>query len=179
MRTVKVIVACLLSCVFVATSVGQRGLKEIPSVDPIVELKSFLIAEGFEVNLYASDPRMAKPIQMNFDPQGRLWIAASESYPHIKPGEKASDKIIIVEDVDRDGVAEKTSVFAEGLLIPTGVVPGDGGCYVANSTDLLHFQDINGDGVSDKRRVVLSGFGSEDTHHLLHTLRWGPDGWLY
>ena len=91
MRTVKVIVACLLSCVFVATSVGQRGLKEIPSVDPIVELKSFLIAEGFEVNLYASDPRMAKPIQMNFDPQGRLWIAASESYPHIKPGEKASD----------------------------------------------------------------------------------------
>ena len=179
MKLGKEIVACAMTCCFVMTCFGQRGLKEIPSVDPIVELKSFLVAEGFEVNLYASDPRMAKPIQMNFDSQGRLWIAASESYPHIKPGEKASDKIIIVEDVDRDGVAEKTSVFADGLLIPTGVVPGDGGCYVANSTDLLHFQDIDGDGVSDKRRVVLSGFGTEDTHHLLHTLRWGPDGWLY
>jgi putative heme-binding domain-containing protein len=179
MKLVKGVVACAITCCFVLTCFGQRGLKEIPSVDPIVELKTFLVAEGFDVNLYASDPRMAKPIQMNFDSQGRLWIAASESYPHIKPGEKASDKIIIVEDVDRDGVAEKTSVFADGLLIPTGVVPGDGGCYVANSTDLLHFQDIDGDGVSDKRRVVLSGFGSEDTHHLLHTLRWGPDGWLY
>ena len=175
----KGLVGCAIMCWFGSTCVGQRGLKEIPSVDPIVELKSFLIPEGFEVNLYASDPRMAKPIQMNFDSQGRLWIAASESYPHIKPGEKASDKIIIVEDVDGDGVAEKTSIFADGLLIPTGVVPGDGGCYVANSTDLLHFQDVDGDGVSDKRRVVLSGFGSEDTHHLLHTLRWGPDGWLY
>lgn len=179
MKSCKGLLACALTCCFVSTCFGQRGLKEIPSVDPIVELKSFLVAEGFDVNLYASDPRMAKPIQMNFDPEGRLWIAASESYPHIKPGEKASDKIIIVEDVDKDGVAEKTSVFADGLLIPTGVVPGDGGCYVANSTDLLHFQDIDGDGVSDKRRVVLSGFGSEDTHHLLHTLRWGPDGWLY
>jgi putative heme-binding domain-containing protein len=175
----KALVACAMTCCFGVTCAGQRGLKEIPSVDPIVELKTFLIPEGFEVNLYASDPRMAKPIQMNFDSQGRLWIAASESYPHIKPGEKASDKIIIVEDVDGDGVAEKTTVFADGLLIPTGVVPGDGGCYVANSTDLLHFQDVDGDGVSDKRRVVLSGFGSEDTHHLLHTLRWGPDGWLY
>jgi len=179
MRLGRALVACAMTCCFALTCDAQRGLKEIPSVDPIVELKSFLVAEGFEVNLYASDPRMAKPIQMNFDSQGRLWIAASESYPHIKPGEKASDKIIIVEDVDGDGVAEKTSVFADGLLIPTGVVPGDGGCYVANSTDLLHFQDVDGDGVSDQRRVVLSGFGSEDTHHLLHTLRWGPDGWLY
>jgi putative heme-binding domain-containing protein len=179
MKLGKGLVAGAMTFCCVLTCLAQRGLKEIPSVDPIVELKSFLVAEGFDVNLYASDPRMAKPIQMNFDSQGRLWIAASESYPHIKPGAKASDKIIVVEDVDKDGVAEKTSVFADGLLIPTGVVPGDGGCYVANSTDLLHFQDVDGDGVSDKRRVVLSGFGSEDTHHLLHTLRWGPDGWLY
>ncbi|MEC7566979.1 MAG: PVC-type heme-binding CxxCH protein [Planctomycetota bacterium] len=158
---------------------GQRGLKDIPSSDPMVELKSFLIDEGLEVNLYASDPRMAKPIQMNFDARGRLWIASSESYPHIKPGEKASDKIIVVEDKDRDGTAETTTVFADGLLIPTGVLPGDGGCYVANSSELLHFQDTDDDGLADRRRVILSGFGTEDTHHLLHTLRWGPDGAMY
>ena len=88
MRLGRSLVECAMTCCFVLTCDAQRGLKEIPSVDPIVELKSFLVAEGFEVNLYASDPRMAKPIQMNFDSQGRLWIAASESYPHIKPGER-------------------------------------------------------------------------------------------
>jgi putative heme-binding domain-containing protein len=70
-------------------------------------------------------------------------------------------------------------VFADGLLIPTGVEPGDGGAYVADSTDLLHLTATKGEGKADRRRVVLSGFGTEDTHHILHTLRWGPDGMLY
>jgi len=167
---------------FLAVSVpafAQRDLKDIPAPDPELERKSFRVAEGFEVNLYASDPRIAKPIQMNFDPQGRLWIASSEVYPHILPGQKADDKVLVVEDRDGDGVAESTTVFADGLLIPTGVAPGDGGVYVANSTDLLHFRDTDGDGKADERRVVLSGFGTEDTHHMLHTLRWGPEGFLY
>jgi putative membrane-bound dehydrogenase-like protein len=100
-------------------------------------------------------------------------------YPHIEPGQAATDKIIVLEDTDGDGKADKSTVFAEGLLIPTGVEPGDGGCYVAQSTELLHFKDTNGDGKADERRIVLSGFGTEDTHHNLHTLRWGPDGRLW
>jgi putative heme-binding domain-containing protein len=158
---------------------AQRNLTDIPSPDPEIERQSFIVADGFEVNLYAADPQIAKPIQMNFDPEGRLWIASSEIYPHIKPGEKANDRILIVEDADGDGVAEKTSVFADGLLIPTAVVPGDGGVYVGNSTELLHFKDTDGDGKADQERVVLAGFGTEDTHHILHTLRWGPEGLLY
>ena len=113
---------------------AQRGLKNIPPPDPEIERKSFQVAPGFEVNLYASDPKIAKPIQMNFDAAGRLWIASSETYPQIKPGQKANDRILVVEDTNGDGRAEKTTVFADGLLIPTGVAPGDGGCYVANST---------------------------------------------
>ena len=158
---------------------AQRGLKNIPPPDPEIERKSFQVAPGFEVNLYASDPKIAKPIQMNFDAAGRLWIASSETYPQIKPGQKANDRILVVEDTNGDGRAEKTTVFADGLLIPTGVAPGDGGCYVANSTELLHLGDSDGDGRADTSRVVLSGFGTEDTHHILHTLRWGPDGRLY
>ena len=73
------------------------------------------------VNLYAADPDIRKPIQMNFDSQGRLWIASSEVYPQIKPGEKANDKIIVLRDTDGDGVADTRTVFADGLLIPTGV----------------------------------------------------------
>src|ERR1700727_123305 len=162
-----------------AVSHGQRAPIAIPDPDPEIERKSFQVAEGFEVNLFAADPIIAKPIQMNFDPQGRLWVASSEVYPQIKPGEKANDKIIILEDTKGVGKADKTTVFADGLLIPTGVEPGDGGAYVANSTELLHLRDTDGDGKADSRRIVLSGFGTEDTHHILHTLRWGWDGQLY
>ncbi len=162
-----------------STAVAQRNLKDIPDPDPEEERKTFVVADGFEVNLFAADPLLAKPIQMNFDAKGRLWVASSEVYPHIKPGQKANDKILILEDKNNDGKADTTQVFADGLLIPTGVIPGDGGAYVANSTELIHLRDTDGDGKSDMRNVVLSGFGSEDTHHLLHTLRWGPDGCLY
>ena len=116
---------------------------------------------------------------MNFDPAGRLWVASSEVYPQIKPGQVANDKVLILEDRDGDGRADRTTVFADGLLIPTGIEPGDGGAYVANSTELLHLKDTDGDGKADRTRVVLSGFGTEDTHHILHTLRWGYDGALY
>lgn len=171
--------ACLLALLTGSTSWAQRDLTDIPPPDPELERKSFKVAEGFEVNLYAADPQIAKPIQMNFDPQGRLWIASSEIYPHIKPGETANDKILIVEDKDGDGVADKTTVFADGLLIPTAVMPGDGGAYVGNSTELLHLKDTDGDGKADVRKTELAGFGTEDTHHILHTLRWGPGGHLY
>jgi putative heme-binding domain-containing protein len=155
--------------------------KSVPIVDTDaeVERKSFEVAEGFEVNLFASDPLLAKPIQMNFDARGRLWVASSEVYPQIKPGEVANDKVVILEDTNDDGKADKTTVFADKLLIPTGIEPGDGGAYVANSTELLHLADTNDDDKADARKVVLSGFGTEDTHHILHTLRWGPDGMLY
>ena len=164
---------------FPTVAVAQRDAK-IPDPDPEIERKTFVVPDGFEVNLFAADPMLAKPIQMNFDPAGRLWVAASEVYPQIKPGQPATDRVLILEDTDGDGKADKTTVFADGLLIPTGVVPGDGGVYVADSTDLVHFSDPDPvTGKARKKRIVLSGFGTEDTHHILHTLRWGPEGALY
>ena len=154
--------------------VGNLNAKVTPQPHPVFE-----VADGFEVTLWAENPLLHKPTQMNFDPQGRLWVVSSELYPQIEPGQAATDRIIVLEDSTGAGHADKATVFAEGLLIPTGIVPGDGGAYVAQSTELLHFQDTNGDGKADVRRTVLSGFGTEDTHHNLHTLRWGPDGRLY
>ncbi|HEX3718823.1 MAG TPA: PVC-type heme-binding CxxCH protein [Verrucomicrobiae bacterium] len=136
-------------------------------------MPDFEVAPGFEVTLWASDPMLAKPTQMNFDPKGRLWVATSSIYPQIAPGQKADDKIIVLEDTRGLGKADKSTVFASNLFIPTAVQPGDGGCYVGQGTELLH---LTPDG---RRRVVLSGFGTEDTHHLVHTLCWGPDGMLY
>jgi putative heme-binding domain-containing protein len=161
-----------------SSAYAQRDAK-VPDPDPEIERKSLQVADGFEVNLFAADPLLAKPIQMNFDAAGRLWLACSESYPQIKPGQTANDKIIVLEDTDGDGKADKTTVFADGLLIPTGLEPGDGGVYVGASTDLLHLSRPDGDKGPLRRRVILSGFGTEDTHHMVHTLRWGHDGMLY
>jgi putative heme-binding domain-containing protein len=155
---------------------GKRESK-LPGYTPLPHPK-FDLDTNLEISLYAENPLLAKPIHMNFDAQGRLWVASSEVYPQIKPGQEANDKILILEDTDGDGRAEKSTVFADGLLIPTGVEPGDGGAYVGVSTELLHFKDTDGDGRADQRRVVLSSFGTEDTHHILHTLRWGHDGQL-
>jgi len=141
---------------------------------------TFQLADpNLEVTLWAENPLLAKPIAMNWDARGRLFIASSSLYPQIEPGQAQDDKILVLEDTNGDGKADKVTVFADGLLIPTGIEPGDGGCYVGQSTELLHFKDTDGDGIADQRRVVLSGFGTEDTHHILHTLRWGPDGQLY
>lgn len=178
-RRTAALLTFVLASLFVGSAAAQRELKDIPIPDPELERKTFVVADGFEVNLWAADPMMAKPIQMNFDAQGRLWVASSEVYPQIKPGQAATDKILVLADTDHDGKADQTTVFADGLLIPTGVAPGDGGAYVANSTELIHLRDNDGDGKADESRIVLSGFGTEDTHHLLHTLRWGHDGCLY
>ncbi|ODS79316.1 MAG: dehydrogenase [Cytophagaceae bacterium SCN 52-12] len=161
------------------SSVRQYDRKEYPDNDPKKELESFKIAEGFEVTLFASEPLVAKPIQMNWDADGRLWVISSTAYPHLKTGEEANDKVFVLEDTDGDGVADKSTVFAEGLLTPTGILPGDGGVYVANSTEILHLKDTDGDGKADTRKKILGGFGTADTHHLIHTFRWGPEGRLY
>ncbi len=173
----------LATCSFLlATSfaLAQRNAK-VPDPDPELERKTFVLPDGFEVNLFAADPLLAKPIQMNFDSKGRLWVAASEIYPQIKPGEKANDKVLILEDTDNDGKADKTTVFADGLLIPTAVEPDQhGGAWVADSTEMVHFSEPDAKtGKATKRRIMLSGFGTEDTHHILHTFRTGPDCRLY
>lgn len=158
---------------------AQRGLKDIPDPDVNKQAEMFNLPEGMEINVFASDPMISKPIQMNWDAEGRLWLVSSGMYPHIIPGEEENDRVLVLEDTDGDGVADKKHKFADDLHIPTAVIPGDGGAYVANSTEILFLKDNDGDLVADERRVLLSGFGTEDTHHLIHTFRHGPDGMLY
>ncbi|RRB02234.1 PVC-type heme-binding CxxCH protein [Larkinella rosea] len=175
LRRILILPAILL----MTSSVTQDDQKDVPNPDVKRELESFKIADGFEVSLFASEPLVAKPIQMNWDADGRLWVVSSTAYPHLKTGEEGNDKVFVLEDTDGDGKADKSTIFAEGLITPTGILPGDGGVYVANSTEILHLMDTDGDGKADKRRRVLYGFGTADVHHLIHTFRWGPEGKLY
>ncbi len=160
-------------------AVHRDGRPDDPDPSVQAELASFRVAEGFEVTLFASEPMVINPIQMNWDADGRLWVVSSTAYPMVKTGEVANDKIYVLEDTDGDGKADKSTVFAEGLNTPTAILPGDGGVYVANSTEILFFADTDGDGKADKKRRILNGFGVADTHHLIHTFRWGPEGRLY
>jgi putative heme-binding domain-containing protein len=211
-----------------------------PIAGTLPPLPDFTVEDGYQIELWAQNPLLEKPTQMNWDPLGRLWVCSSSLYPQVEPGQAVDDKILILSDTNGDGVADKSEVFADGLLIPTGVVPdlvpgrvgvppagsgvspertssnpGDakssatspapaqvreggtpspaGGtptlpgiapltasaCYVGQSTELLYLADTDGDGKADQKRVVFSGFGTEDTHHIVHTLHWGVDGRLY
>ena len=151
-----------------------------PADDPAAELASFKLAAGFEVNLFASEADgVVKPIQSRFDARGRLWVIGSTVYPQLEPGQVPNDKVLILEDTDHDGRADKSTVFAEGLFIPTGLELGDGGCYVGNSTELIHLRDTDGDGKADERRVFLRGFGTGDNHQNINSFQWSPGGELW
>ncbi|MEZ6067511.1 MAG: GDSL-type esterase/lipase family protein [Planctomycetaceae bacterium] len=143
------------------------------------ELKEFDIDPRFEVNLFAGEeefPDIACPIQMRWDNRGRLWVSCSTTYPHVYPGQEPNDKLVVLEDTDGDGRADKSTVFAEDLHIPLSFVLGDGGVYVSEMPDLTFLKDTDGDGKADVRERLLTGFGTEDSHHSLHDFTWTPDG---
>jgi putative heme-binding domain-containing protein len=136
------------------------------------------VPDGFHVELVAAEPDIVNPVAMTFDERGRIWITESLEYPRHSPG-PGRDRIKILEDTDGDGKADKFTVFAEGLNIPSGIAVGHGGVWVANAPDILFLQDTDGDGKADKKEVVVTGFGRHDTHELPNSLTWGPDGYLY
>ena len=153
--------------------------RSIPKPDIDAELQAMTVADGFQVNLFAKNPMVANPINLNWDRHHRAWVSMSSTYPHIVPGREPNDRIVILEDTDRDGVADRSTVFAEDLLVPHSVLPVDGGAYVCSATELLFLVDADGDDRSESRRVVFSGFGNADVHHMIHALRWAPWGEIY
>ena len=150
-----------------------------PAQSPEVERTTFKVRDGFDVNLFASEADgLVKPLSMRWDERGRLWAACSPSYPQLVPGEPHGDYILVCEDTDGDGKADKFNKFAEGLTMPMGIEFGNGGVYVCESTQLVFFPG-DGSGKAGERQVILSGFGTGDSHQMINSLRWGPDGCLW
>lgn len=156
------------------------SLEYLYGKDALAKLK---VPEGYKIELFASEeefPDLAKPMQMSFDNKGRLWIATMPSYPHYKPGDtKPDDKIIILEDTNGDGKADKQTVFADGLHLPLGFEIAPEGVYISQGTNLKLYTDTNGDDKADKNEILLSGFDDHDTHHNSHAFTVDPSGAIY
>lgn len=141
------------------------------------QMASFKVLDGFEINLFASEADgIVKPVQMRWDDRGRLWVICTPTYPHVEPGLRPGDYIVVCEDTDGDGKADKFDRFAEGLFIPMGLEFGDGGLYITEATELVHIKDTDNDGKADQRTVILSGFGTADSHQMINGLERGPLG---
>jgi putative heme-binding domain-containing protein len=140
--------------------------------------RTMTVPPGFTVEVVAAEPDIVNPVAMTFDERGRIWVTESIEYPR-RPAGGGRDRIKVIEDTDGDGRADRFTIFADGLNIPSGIAVGHGGVWVANSPDILFLQDRDGDGKADSREVVATGFGRSDTHELPNSFTWGPDGWLY
>jgi mono/diheme cytochrome c family protein/glucose/arabinose dehydrogenase len=159
----------------------QNGsLKYLYGADALAKLK---VPEGYKIDLFASEVEfkdLANPVQMSFDNKGRLWVATMPSYPHYKPGDsKPDDKLIILEDTNNDGKADKQTVFVDGLHLPLGFEFAPEGVYVSQGTNLKLFTDTNGDDKADKEEIIMSGFDDHDTHHNSSAFCADPSGAIY
>lgn len=161
------------------------------------------VAEGLQVELFASEPLVRQPVAIEFDDRGRLWVIQYLQYPNpaelkrVKvdqysrtvydrvpepppKGPKGTDRITILEDRDGDGRIDSAKDFVTGLNLASGLAFGHGGVFVLQTPYLLFYPDRNGDDIPDgDPEVLLSGFGMEDAHSVANSLTWGPDGWLY
>ena len=136
---------------------------------------------GFKLELFAHEPDILKPIAMEWDERGRLWILETVDYPNTVRDDKGQgdDRISILEDTDNDGKADKFTVFAEGLNIPTSFVFSNGGIIVAQAPDFLFMKDTDGDDKADVREVLIHGWGTFDTHAGPSNLKYGLDNKIW
>ncbi len=188
----------LLQAAAAADDAPRRG-----PLSPREALAAFTVPEDLEIELVLAEPAVRQPVSINFDERGRLWVVQYLQYPHPAGLKMLSrdgvwravydkvpappprhfpglDKVTIHEDADGDGVFEKQKTFVEGLNIATSVARGRGGVWILNPPYLLFYPDRDDDDVPDgDPEVHLEGFGLEDTHSVVNSLTWGPDGWLY
>jgi putative membrane-bound dehydrogenase-like protein len=157
----------------------------------------------FNISLVAAEPLINKPIALDWDPAGRLWVAETPEYPNGRRGIRrdqkeqawkdhggliaeagvqdrpARDRISILRDTNGDGVMDKKDVFYEGLELVTGFVFYRDGVIVSQAPDILRLRDVDGDGKAEKVEKLYTGLGTFDTHAVINNLRWGFDGWIY
>ncbi len=164
-------------------NIAQREGRAAKFLTPEQAVKEMTLVDGYNVNAWAGEPMVEQPMAFCWDDRGRLWVAENLDYENRVSGFSSSgrSRIIILEDTDRDGVADRRQVFMEGIIFPTALAVGFDGVFVGAPPNLLFVPDRNRDDKADVDaiEVRLTGWGIADRHETLNSLHWGPDGWLY
>ncbi len=155
----------------VATSCQQQSP---PSSTEIIS--TFQIEDGFQIELIASEPYVLDPVAMEIDEYGRFYVVEMPGYPLDVQGD---GRVKLLSDEDGDGIIDKSQVFYDGLVLPTGIMRWKNGILVTDPPDVLYLEDTDGDGVSDKKEVVLTGFALSNPQHNFNDPTYGLDNWIY
>lgn len=159
---------------------GQAITQMQAPMSPEESAKRLVVQPGFTTSLFAAEPDITKPIALAWDERGRLWVAETVDYPNEQqPDGQGRDRIKICEDTNGDGKADKFTVFADKLSIPTSLCFGNGGLIVIEGGHTLFLKDTNGDDRADERKVLFSGWNMGDTHATASNLRYGLDNWIW
>ena len=160
----------------------QEGL-EAEFLSPERAAEEMTLLDGFNVNAWAGEPMITQPMAFTWDDKGRLWVAENRDYESRGAGFSASgdSRILILEDTDRDGVADTRKVFLEGIPFPAAIAVGFDGLFLGAPPHLMFVPDKDQDDKADMEdlEILLTGWGIRDRHETINSLHWGPDGWLY
>ena len=151
-----------------------------PRLGPTEALASLRLPDGLAAELIAHEPQVMDPVAFDWGPDGRLWVVEMGDYPTGLDGQGApGGRVKVLTDADGDGRFEKTTVFADALPFPTGVLPWRQGALIAAAPDIVYAADTDGDGVADRREVLFTGFEPGNQQHRFNGFEWGLDGWIY
>jgi putative membrane-bound dehydrogenase-like protein len=163
----------LLACAFVPVDANAQ-------LSPAESLKKIHVSPGYRVELAAAEPQVIDPVAIDWDAAGRLWVVEMADYPLGLDGKgKPGGRVRVLEDLDGDGRYEKSTLFAEGLNFPTGIIAWRDGVIVTAAPEILFLKDSDGDGRADVRKVLFSGFLEGNQQLRINGLRWGLDNWIY
>lgn len=163
--------------------IAQQEGRQAEFLTPEKAVESMTLMDGYKVNAFANEPMITQPMAFCWDDRGRMWIAENRDYEDRGKGFSnfGDSRILILEDTDRDGVADSRKVFLEGIPFPAGIAVGMDGLWLGAPPNLLFVPDRDGDDKADMSdiEVRLTGWGIRDRHETLNSFHWGPDGWLY
>jgi putative membrane-bound dehydrogenase-like protein len=154
---------------------GPR-LRKDDALSPAESLRTIRVAPGFEVRLVAAEPDVQDPVAIDFDEDGRIFVVEMPGYPM---DTSASGRVRLLEDTNGDGKPDKSRVFADGLVMPTGVMRWKNGVIVTAAPDVLYLADEDGDGRAEKREVLLTGFAFSNPQHTVNGPLYGLDNWIH
>ncbi|QHT67857.1 dehydrogenase [Rhodocytophaga rosea] len=149
------------------------------ALTPEESMKHIQVPVDFNLELFAKEPDVMHPIAMTWDERGRLFVLITKDYPNERKETGGSDYILLCEDTNKDGKADKFTKYADGLSIPTGLVAYNGGLIVSQAPHMLYLKDTNGDDKADEKKILFTGFGTFDTHAGPSNLHYGFDNWIW